>query len=198
MDPIAALLDRIPLKARETTMIAAPLFHSWGFAHWSLGMLAVLDDRAQAQVRPRGDAVADRPAPGDRARRRAGDDPADPRARRRGARPLRPRRRCASVPVSRLGAARLAVRPLDGPVRRRTSTTSTARPRSRGRRSPRRRTCARRPAPPGKPPRGTVVKLFDDDGKPVAQGETGRIFVGNEHAVRGLHGRRRQGRHRRA
>src|ERR671916_1930224 len=38
MDPIAALLDRIPLKARETTMIAAPLFHSWGYAHWSLGI----------------------------------------------------------------------------------------------------------------------------------------------------------------
>src|ERR671910_1679911 len=38
MDPIAALLDRIPLKARETTVIAAPLFHSWGFAHWSLGI----------------------------------------------------------------------------------------------------------------------------------------------------------------
>ena len=38
MDPIAALLDRIPLKARETTVIAAPLFHSWGYAHWSLGI----------------------------------------------------------------------------------------------------------------------------------------------------------------
>jgi len=38
MDPIAALLDRIPLRARETTMIAAPLFHSWGYAHWSLGI----------------------------------------------------------------------------------------------------------------------------------------------------------------
>ena len=50
-------------SARETTMIAAPLFHSWGFAHFTLGMGAVLDDRAQAQVRPRGDAVADRPAP---------------------------------------------------------------------------------------------------------------------------------------
>ncbi len=31
--PAAALLSRIPLKAREPTMIAAPLFHSWGFAH---------------------------------------------------------------------------------------------------------------------------------------------------------------------
>jgi fatty-acyl-CoA synthase len=31
--PAAALLSRIPLKAREPTLIAAPLFHSWGFAH---------------------------------------------------------------------------------------------------------------------------------------------------------------------
>ncbi len=33
LGPAAALLSRIPLKAREPTMIAAPLFHSWGFAH---------------------------------------------------------------------------------------------------------------------------------------------------------------------
>ena len=38
MDPIAALLDRIPLKSRETTVVAAPLFHSWGYAQWSLGI----------------------------------------------------------------------------------------------------------------------------------------------------------------
>ena len=38
LDPAAALLERIPLKARERTMIAAPLFHSWGFAHFTLGM----------------------------------------------------------------------------------------------------------------------------------------------------------------
>ncbi len=38
LDPAAALLDRIPLKAREKTMIAAPLFHAWGFAHFTLGM----------------------------------------------------------------------------------------------------------------------------------------------------------------
>jgi fatty-acyl-CoA synthase len=31
----------------------------------------------------------------------------------------------------------------------------------------------------GKPPYGTVVKILDDDGKPVPDGETGRIFVGN-------------------
>jgi len=36
LGPAAALLSAIPLHARETTMIAAPLFHSWGFAHMVL------------------------------------------------------------------------------------------------------------------------------------------------------------------
>jgi fatty-acyl-CoA synthase len=35
---LTALLARIPLRARETTMIAAPLFHAWGFAHLALGL----------------------------------------------------------------------------------------------------------------------------------------------------------------
>ena len=43
-------------------MIAAPLFHSWGFAHFALGHGAGLDARAAAEVRPRGHAVGDRPA----------------------------------------------------------------------------------------------------------------------------------------
>src|SRR3712207_1661698 len=38
LDPAAALLSRIPLRARERTMIAAPLFHAWGFAQFMLGM----------------------------------------------------------------------------------------------------------------------------------------------------------------
>jgi acyl-CoA synthetase (AMP-forming)/AMP-acid ligase II len=38
LDPAAALFSKIPLHARETTMIAAPMFHSWGFAHFTLGM----------------------------------------------------------------------------------------------------------------------------------------------------------------
>jgi acyl-coenzyme A synthetase/AMP-(fatty) acid ligase len=36
------------------------------------------------------------------------------------------------------------------------------------------------PGTTGKPPRGTIVKLFDEDGLEVPQGERGRIFVGNE------------------
>ena len=62
LDPAAALLSKIPLQARETTMIAAPLFHSWGFAHFTLGHGAGLDARAAAQVRPRGDAERHRRA----------------------------------------------------------------------------------------------------------------------------------------
>ncbi|HEX5618288.1 MAG TPA: AMP-binding protein, partial [Solirubrobacteraceae bacterium] len=38
LDPAAALLAMIPLKARQKTMIAAPMFHSWGFVHFTLGM----------------------------------------------------------------------------------------------------------------------------------------------------------------
>ena len=38
LDPVAALLEQIPLRARERTMIAAPLFHSWGFTHFTLAL----------------------------------------------------------------------------------------------------------------------------------------------------------------
>ena len=39
IDPIVALLSRIPLRARKPTVFAAPLFHAWGFAHFNLGLL---------------------------------------------------------------------------------------------------------------------------------------------------------------
>jgi acyl-CoA synthetase (AMP-forming)/AMP-acid ligase II len=38
LDPAVALLSTIPLKARETTVVAAPLFHAWGFAQWLIGV----------------------------------------------------------------------------------------------------------------------------------------------------------------
>src|SRR5919202_19387 len=38
LEPAAALLAMIPLRARERTMIAAPMFHSWGLVHFTLGM----------------------------------------------------------------------------------------------------------------------------------------------------------------
>jgi fatty-acyl-CoA synthase len=39
IEPIVAVLSRIPLRARQPTMFAAPLFHAWGFMNFNLGML---------------------------------------------------------------------------------------------------------------------------------------------------------------
>src|SRR5581483_5663752 len=38
LEPAAALFSKIPLRARQTTMVAAPLFHSWGYAHFTLAL----------------------------------------------------------------------------------------------------------------------------------------------------------------
>ena len=37
--PAVALLSVLPLRSDETTVIAAPLFHSWGFGHLALGLV---------------------------------------------------------------------------------------------------------------------------------------------------------------
>jgi fatty-acyl-CoA synthase len=44
------------------------------------------------------------------------------------------------------------------------------------------------PGTAGRPPRGTVVRLYDEGGRPVAGGATGRIFVGNDLAFEGYTG----------
>ncbi len=44
------------------------------------------------------------------------------------------------------------------------------------------------PGTSGKPPMGTVVRLLDDDGNPVPTGEVGRIFVGNSMLFEGYTG----------
>jgi acyl-CoA synthetase (AMP-forming)/AMP-acid ligase II len=44
------------------------------------------------------------------------------------------------------------------------------------------------PGTAGKPPRGTIVKLYDDEGHEVPSGARGRIFVGNELLFEGYTG----------
>jgi acyl-CoA synthetase (AMP-forming)/AMP-acid ligase II len=44
------------------------------------------------------------------------------------------------------------------------------------------------PGTAGRPPMGTVVRLYDDDGRPVPAGEVGRIFVGNSMLFEGYTG----------
>lgn len=38
IDGVAAVLDRIPLRAGDVQVVAAPLFHAWGFSHLLLGL----------------------------------------------------------------------------------------------------------------------------------------------------------------
>ena len=44
------------------------------------------------------------------------------------------------------------------------------------------------PGTAGRPPRGTVVRIVDEDGNDIQPGKTGRIFVGNEMAFEGYTG----------
>jgi acyl-CoA synthetase (AMP-forming)/AMP-acid ligase II len=46
----------------------------------------------------------------------------------------------------------------------------------------------RAPGAPGRPPRGTTLRILDDDGAPLGAGQTGRIFVGNELLFEGYTG----------
>ena len=54
------------------------------------------------------------------------------------------------------------------------------------------------PGTAGRPPRGSVVKIYDEDGKPVPAGRERAHLRRQRRPVRGLHGRRQQGRDRRA
>jgi fatty-acyl-CoA synthase len=44
------------------------------------------------------------------------------------------------------------------------------------------------PGTAGRTPRGTIVKIYDEDGDEVAEGETGRVFVGNDMGFEGYTG----------
>jgi acyl-CoA synthetase (AMP-forming)/AMP-acid ligase II len=186
MDPIAALLDRIPLKARETTVIAAPLFHSWGYAHWSLGISlsstivlkrkfdpeATLSLTAQHQA----SALVVVPVMIQRILELSDDV------------------------LTRYDLSALRVVPASGSAlpgsqserwmdlfgenlynlygSTEVAWATIATPED----------LRQAPGTAGKPPRGTIVKLYDDDGDPVERGDSGRIFVGNEMQFEGYTG----------
>ena len=38
LEPLVAILSKIPLRLRDRTLIAAPLFHAWGYAIWTMGL----------------------------------------------------------------------------------------------------------------------------------------------------------------
>src|SRR5215211_7306623 len=186
LDPVAALLERIPLRARGRAMIAAPLFHAWGFAHFTLAMglssTVVLkrkfDPEATLSLTAQHACTSLIVVPVMLQRILELDDEV---LRRYDLSALR------AVPVS--GSAlpgAISDRWMDlfgenlynlyGSTEVAWATIATP------------EDLRAAPGTAGRPPRGTVVRLYDDDGNEVAPGETGRIFVGNDLAFEGYTG----------
>lgn len=186
LEPVAALLDRIPYRARERTHVAAPIFHSWGYANWmlaiSLSSTVVLRRRftpegclsATAQLRCSGLVVV--PVMLQRILELPVEiiDRYDVRALRviaasgsalPGELAIEVMDRFGDVLYNLYGSTEVAWATIATPADLRAA-----------------------PGTAGRPPRGTVVKLLDDDGREVAPGRTGRIFVGNEMAMEGYTG----------
>ncbi len=177
IDPAVSFLSKIPLRARQRTHIASPLFHSWGLAHFQIGLLIGSTYVLRRRFDPE-DCLATV------AQHRCYSLAAVPVMLKRILElPVEVRRRydvsCLRV-VAVSGSALpgdLAIRWMDefgdnlynlyGSTEVAWATIAT----------PAELRAA--PGTAGTPPRGTVVKLFDEEGRPVPPGRTGRIFVGN-------------------
>ena len=175
-------------------MIAAPLFHSWGFAHFVLGLSLSSTYVLRRKFDPEETLKAVAEQRRDGAGRRAGDDAADPRAARGDAGQVRPPD-AAGDRGERLGAARASwptewmdhfgdnLYNLYGSTEVAWATIAT--PGGPARRARHRRPAAARDRGPDRRRGGQGE---------VAAGETGRVFVGNEMAFEGYTGGGRQGR----
>jgi acyl-CoA synthetase (AMP-forming)/AMP-acid ligase II len=187
LDPAAALFSKIPLRARETTMIAAPMFHSWGFAHFTLGMglgstLVIkrkFDPEATLSLTAQHEATALAVVPV--MLQRILELPIET---------IQKYDLSALRVIAASGSAlpgELATRTMDafgdvlynlyGSTEVAWATIATP------------EDLRAAPGTAGRPPRGTIVKLYDEDGNPVTKaGATGRIFVGNEMLFEGYTG----------
>jgi acyl-CoA synthetase (AMP-forming)/AMP-acid ligase II len=184
--PLAAVIDAIPYRARERMMIAAPLFHSWGFLHLIIGLtlsnslflrrkfdpertLAAVEE-SEAQV------LAVVPVMLQRILGLSDETLG---------RYSLPSLRITAVSGSAL-PGELAIEWMDrfgetiynlyGSTE--VAYGSIASPED----------LRRAPRTAGRPPHGTTVRIVDESGEEVAPGETGRIFVGNEMAFEGYTG----------
>jgi acyl-CoA synthetase (AMP-forming)/AMP-acid ligase II len=186
LEPAAALFSKIPLKARQTTLIAAPMFHSWGFAHFTLALplasTLVLQRRfdpegtLRAIAQHRASALAVVPV----MLQRILELPPETIARYD--------LDCLQI-IAASGSAlpgELATHVMDtfGEVlynlygSTEVAWASIATPAD----------LRAAPGTAGRPPLGTVVKLLDEQGHEVGAGQGGRIFVGNEMVFDGYTG----------
>jgi fatty-acyl-CoA synthase len=182
----ASILSRIPLQLRERTLIAAPLFHSWGFAHFTLGLLLSTTLILRRRFDPEGALAA---IEQHRAQhcpmvpvmlKRILDLPEETRGRYDTS-----SLRTVAVSGSALSAD-LAARFMDefGEIvynlygSTEVAWASIASPKE----------LRRAPGTAGSPPRGTILRILDEQGSELPAGRTGRIFVGNEAQFEGYTG----------
>jgi fatty-acyl-CoA synthase len=183
---MAAIIDKIPYRARDTIMVAAPLFHSWGFFHFVVSLptasTIVLrrrfdpEETLKAVQDHRAEVLAVVPVMVQRIMQL----PEEVLAKYRF-----PNLRITSISGSAL-PGELALEWMDrfgdsvynlyGSTEVSWATVATP------------EDLRAAPGTAGRPPRGTVVKLYDEAGKEVPKGEVGRIFVGNEMAFEGYTG----------
>ncbi len=186
LDPAISLLSKIPLKRGQTAHIAAPLFHSWGFAHFTLGLMLnstlVLrrrfdpEEALAAVARSRADSLVVVPVMMQRilelpeeTRRRYDTSSLSVVAASGSALPgdlaTEWMDEYGETLYNLYGSTEVAWATIASPAEMRAA-----------------------PGTAGTPPRGTVVKLYDERGEPSADGQTGRIFVGNEFLFEGYTG----------
>jgi acyl-CoA synthetase (AMP-forming)/AMP-acid ligase II len=183
---IASLIDKIPYRSRSTMVIAAPLFHSWGFFHFVMSLptasTMVLRRRFDpeqtlaAVQRSRADVLAAVPVMVQRIL-------------------ALPEETLRSYDLSSLRITALSGSALPGELAiewmdrfgdsvynlygsTEVAYATIATPED----------LRAAPGTAGKPPRGTEIRLYDEQGVEVPQGSVGRIFVGNEMSFEGYTG----------
>jgi fatty-acyl-CoA synthase len=183
---MAALIDKIPYRSRETTVIAAPLFHSWGFLHFVVGLPTAAtmvlrrrfdpEETLRTIERNRAEVLAVVPVMLQRIL-------------------ALPERTLASYDLSSLRVTAVSGSALPGELAiawmdrfgdniynlygsTEVAYATVATPQD----------LRAAPGTAGRPPRGTVVRIFNEEGRQVPRGSVGRIFVGNEMSFEGYTG----------
>ncbi|RNM13980.1 AMP-binding protein [Nocardioides pocheonensis] len=181
-----ALLERIPLRSGWRSHVAAPLFHTWGFAHLSLAMLlgstVVLtrkfdpENALKVLTEKKCDSFVVIPVMLQRILRL-------------------PKETLDSYDLSRVKVVAASGSAMPGNLATEwmdqfgdtlyniygsteVAWASVAQPRD----------MRAAPGTAGKPPVNTIVRIYDLDGNEVPTGETGRIFVGNSMLFEGYTG----------
>lgn len=186
VDAAVSLLSRLPLRSGWRTHVAAPLFHTWGWAHLSLAMLTGSTVVLRRTFDPEGclravteegcDALVVIPVMLQRILQLPGET-------------------LAAYDLSGVGCVAASGSALPGDLgadwmdrfgdtlynvygSTEVAWATIAQPRD----------LREAPGTAGRPPHATVVKVYDDRGNELPAGESGRIFVGNSMLFEGYTG----------